>query len=189
MTVPPARRVATVPNALSLLRILATPVFVALIVDRDTTSIGVIVFAVVSLTDWLDGVVARTTGQVSELGAILDPVADRLAIAAALIALVIRDVFPVWAAVAVVARDVVVLVVGLALLGRGVRIEVRFLGKVATFTLMAAIGAIAWGSLGYALASATLAVGWVAYGVGLLESYVVAAWYLRDAKEATAARP
>jgi cardiolipin synthase len=189
MTVPPARRVATVPNALSLLRILAIPVFVALIVDRDTTSIGVIVFALVSLTDWLDGVIARTTGQVSALGAILDPVADRLAIAAALIALVVREVFPVWAAAVVVARDVVVLAIGLAMLGRGVRIEVRLLGKVATFTLMAAIGAIAWGSLDYALSSAALAVGWVAYGVGLLESYAVAAWYLRDVREATAARP
>lgn len=185
MTVPPARKVATVPNALSLLRILATPVFFALIVDRDTTSVGVIVFAVVSATDWLDGVVARTTGQVSELGAILDPVADRLAIVAGLIALVIRGVFPVWAAVAVVARDIVVLVVGLALLGRGVRIEVRYLGKVATFTLMAAIGAIAWGSLGSPMASAALAIGWAAYGVGLLESYAVAAWYLRDVREAT----
>jgi cardiolipin synthase (CMP-forming) len=189
MTVPPARRVATAPNALSLLRILAIPVFVALIVDRDTTSIGVIVFAVVSATDWLDGVVARATGQVSELGAILDPVADRLAIAAALIALVIRGVFPVWAAVALLVRDAVVIVVGLALLGHGVRIEVRFLGKVATFTLMAAIGAIAWGSLGYAPASAALAVGWAAYGVGLLGSYAVAAWYLRDAREAIDARP
>jgi phosphatidylglycerophosphate synthase len=86
-------------------------------------------------------------------------------------------------------RDAVVIVVGLALLGHGVRIEVRFLGKVATFTLMAAIGAIAWGSLGYAPASAALAVGWAAYGVGLLESYAVAAWYLRDVREAIDARP
>ena len=58
------------------------PVFVALIVDEDTTTAGLIVFGVVVATDWVDGTIARRTGQVSELGKVLDPVADRLAIAA-----------------------------------------------------------------------------------------------------------
>ena len=117
MSAPASRRVATIPNALiSLLRVLAIPVFVLLIVDRDTTFSGLILFGAVAATDWVDGVVARATGQVSEFGTILDPVADRLAIAAGLIALVVRGAFPAWAAVAVVLRDVGVLVVGLALL-------------------------------------------------------------------------
>ena len=67
-------------------------------------------------TDWVDGYVARRTGQVSELGKVLDPVADRLAIAAGLIALVVRGVFPLWAALLILVRDVAVLVAGAALL-------------------------------------------------------------------------
>ena len=69
-------------------------------------------FGLVVATDWVDGTIARRTGQVSELGKILDPVADRLAIAAGLIALMVRDVFPVWAGLLILVRDAAVLVVG-----------------------------------------------------------------------------
>jgi len=178
----------TLPNALSSLRIAAIPLFVVLIVDRDTTFSGVIVFAIVCATDWVDGVVARATGQVSELGAMLDPVADRLAIAAGLVALVARDAFPLWAAAAIVGRDLAVLVGGIALLPRDIRIEVRRLGKVATFTLMIAIVTIAWGRLGYALADGMLALGWVAFAVGVVESYVVGWWYVHDVGDALGRR-
>ena len=99
----------TVPNVISAFRIAMIPVFVALILDEDTTTAGLIVFGVVVATDWVDGTIARRTGQVSDLGKVLDPVADRLAIAAGIIALAIRGVFPVWAAAAILVRDVVVL--------------------------------------------------------------------------------
>ena len=174
-----SRRVLTTPNVLSFARIATIPVVFALIVDADTTFAGLVLFAVVSATDWVDGAVARATGQVSELGKVLDPIADRLAIAAALIALVIRGAFPLWAALAIV-------LAGIGLLRRGIRIEVRYLGKVATFTLMIAIAAIAWGSLGYALEHAALAVGWTAFAIGIVESYVAAGAYARDARAALA---
>ena len=94
---------------------------------------GMLLFAGVAATDWVDGYVARRTNQVSELGKILDPVADRLAVGAGLIALMVRGALPLWAGLAVLVRDVAVLVVGAALLaGRGIRIDVRFLGKSAT---------------------------------------------------------
>jgi cardiolipin synthase len=173
-------RVLTIPNLLSFLRIATIPIFVVLIVRHETTFAGVILFAVVSATDWLDGAIARATGQVSKLGTLLDPVADRLAIAAGLIALVVRGAFPLWAAAAIVVRDLGVLIAGLSLLSRRIRIEVRYLGKVATFSLMIAIGAIAWGTLGYGLAASFLAVGWVAFGIGVVESYVAAALYAMD---------
>src|SRR6266508_2501455 len=119
-------RVLTIPNVLSLLRIAAIPAFVALIVDRDTSFLGLVVFGLVLSTAWVDGAIARATGQVSELGKILDPVSDRLAIAAGLIALVARGAFPLWAALLILVRDAVVLLAGLALLAsRRVRIEVR----------------------------------------------------------------
>ena len=120
-----------------------------LIIDHDTTFAGLVLFGAVVATDWVDGVIARATGQVSELGKVLDPVADRLAIAAGLIALVVRDAFPLWAALLILVRDVAILIAGLVLLStRCIRIEVRYLGKVATFTLMTAIGFIAWGRSG-----------------------------------------
>jgi cardiolipin synthase (CMP-forming) len=178
-------RVLTIPNVISFLRIALIPVFVVLIVDPDTTRAGLVVFVAVVATDWVDGALARATGQVSDLGKVLDPVADRLAIAAGLIALVVADAFPLWAALLILVRDATVLIAGLVLLSkRRARIEVRRLGKVATFSLMAAIACIAWGSLGYPLAPAALACGWAFYAVGIVEYYVATVLYVGDLRRA-----
>jgi cardiolipin synthase len=173
--------ILTIPNLLSFFRIGLIPVFVWLIVDEDTTLGGIVLFAVVAATDWVDGFLARRLGQVSELGKILDPIADRLAIAAGLIALSVRSAFPWWAAVLILARDVAVLVVGVAVyVRRGVRIEVRSVGKIATFSLMAAVVWISWGNLGYPLDDAALALGWLSFAVGIVEYYVAGWLYLGD---------
>jgi cardiolipin synthase len=178
-------RVLTIPNVISFLRIALIPVFVVLIVDQDTRRAGLVLFVVVVATDWVDGALARATGQVSDLGKVLDPVADRLAIAAGLIALVVADAFPLWAALLILVRDVTVLIAGLVLLSkRRARIEVRYLGKVATFALMTAIACIAWGSLGYPLAPAALACGWAVYAVGIVEYYVATVLYVGDLRRA-----
>ncbi len=178
----------TVPNLISAIRIAMIPVFVALILDHDTTAWGIVLFGVVVATDWVDGTIARRTGQVSDLGKILDPVADRAAIAAGLIALVIRGAFPLWAAAAILVRDVAVLVAGVILLSKGARIDVRWIGKVATFALMIAIPAISWGTLGLWPAAAALAVGWPVYALGIVEYYVAAAAYAVDMRDALRAR-
>jgi len=183
---PPASpAILTVPNLLSCTRILLIPVFMALIVHEGTELAGMLLFAGVAATDWVDGYVARRTNQVSELGKVLDPIADRLAIAAGLIAIMIRGALPLWAGVAVILRDVAVLVAGAALLaGRGVRVDVRYVGKTATAILMTAITAIAWGNLGLPLAAGARAAGWVLFAVGIAESYVAALWYLGDVRRA-----
>jgi cardiolipin synthase (CMP-forming) len=179
--------ILTVPNALSALRIAFIPLFFWLIVRPGSPMIGILLFACVVATDWVDGYVARRFGQVSELGRMLDPAADRLVIAAGLVALVIRGVFPLWAAVLVLVRDVAVLAVGAALLaGKRLRIDVRVIGKVATFSLMAGIPAIAWGTSGLAFAELALAVGWVLFAVGIVEYYVAAVVYLGDIRRALA---
>jgi cardiolipin synthase len=184
----PTSRVLTVPNLISALRIALIPVYVALVVDRDTTTAGVVLFAVVVATDWVDGAIARRTGQVSRVGTILDPVADRLAIAAGLVAFGVRGLFPWWAAAAILARDALILAVGaIALLRHGVQIEVRWIGKIATFTLMSAIASIAWASLGLPLAEAALVAGWIGFTVGIVESYAAALAYGRDLARAVAA--
>jgi cardiolipin synthase len=174
-----------VPNVISFVRIAMIPLFVVWIVDRDTTTRGLVLFAVVVATDWVDGWIARRTNQVSELGKILDPVADRLAIAAGLVALVIRGAFPLWAALLILVRDAAVLVVGAALLaGKKLRIDVRWIGKIATFSLMSSIVWIAWGSLGLPLAEVGLVLGWAGFAIGICEYYVAAAVYLRDIRRA-----
>jgi cardiolipin synthase len=177
--------IATLPNALSVARILLTPAFVWLIVDRDTTFIGLLLFGVVVSTDWLDGYVARRTGRVSDVGKMLDPTADRLAIAAGLVALVVRGAFPLWAALLILVRDVAIVIAGAILLvTRKVRIEVRFIGKVATFSLVVAIGLIAWGNLDYPFPAAAQVVGWGMYAVGVVEYYVATALYAGDLRRA-----
>src|SRR5688500_2573267 len=143
-TMPASSAVVTVPNILSFARIAAIPLFCWLAANERTRLWGILLFAVVVSTDWVDGYVARRTGQVTELGRILDPVADRLAIAAGLVTFAISGVFPFWAALLILVRDVAVLLVGAVLLwGRDIRVEVWWVVKIATFSLMTAITWIA----------------------------------------------
>src|SRR2546425_9450114 len=96
----PARvdRIATVPNLLSLIRILFIPVFVLLILHHGTEQSGLLLLGGVVATDWIDGYIARRTGQVSNLGKVLDPVAARLAITPALLTTAAHHPFPLRAA-------------------------------------------------------------------------------------------
>jgi cardiolipin synthase len=179
----PARvdRIATVPNLLSLIRILLIPVFVLLILHHGTEQAGLLLLGAVVATDWVDGYIARHTGQVSNLGKVLDPVADRLAITAALIALVARDAFPLWAAVTVIVRDALILLAGVVLLvGYKVRLDVRWIGKSATFGLMVAIPLIAWGNFGLFAHQATYDFGWLVFWPSIVLYYAAAVIYAFD---------
>jgi cardiolipin synthase len=180
-----SRAILTVPNLLSAVRIAFIPLFCWLIVDPDTTPWGIIVFVAVVSTDWVDGTVARRTGQVSELGKVLDPVADRLAIASGLIALMIRGAFPVWAGALILIRDLLILAgAALALAVYRIRLDVRYVGKVATFCLMVAVPSVSWGALGYPPAAAALAIGWISYAVGIVEYYIAGGVYAADIRRA-----
>lgn len=186
---PASRRVLTVPNLLSAIRILLIPAFVLLILDEDTRLAGLLLLAAVVSTDWVDGYIARRTGQVTELGKLLDPLADRLAMAAALITFVAADLLPLWAALVILVRDAVVLVAGiwLAVTG-GPRIEVRTIGKYATFTLMWGLPLIAWGNAGLPADDLARVLGWVWFPIGTIEYYAAAVAYARDLREGFAAR-
>lgn len=180
-----SRRVLTVPNALSAFRILLIPAFVLLLLDADTRLAGFVLLAAVVSTDWVDGAIARRTGQVTEVGKLLDPLADRLAMGAALVTFVVVGVLPLWAALLVLVRDAVVLVAGVALtLTGGPRIEVRQIGKYATFTLMWSLPMIAWGNAGLFADDLILVLGWVWFPVGLLEYYAAAVAYAIDLRDA-----
>ena len=188
-TVPASSAVVTVPNLLSFARIALIPLFCWLTANERSRLWGIVLFALVVGTDWVDGYVARRTGQVSELGRILDPVADRLAIAAGLLTFAIVGVFPFWAALLILLRDVTLLLGGAALLwGRHLRIDVRWIGKIATFSLMCAIAWIAWGNAGGVLGEVFLAGGWLAFVLGIVEYYIAAGLYVVDVRDALAER-
>lgn len=184
-----SRRVVTVPNALSAIRILLIPAFVLLILDRGTRLAGFLLLAAVVSTDWVDGYVARRTGQVTEIGKLLDPLADRLAMTAALITFVVTDLLPLWAALVILVRDALVLGAGVWLaISGGPRIEVRTIGKYATFTLMWGLPLIAWGNAGLPADDLARVLGWVWFPVGAIEYYVAAAAYTGDLRAASRAR-
>jgi cardiolipin synthase (CMP-forming) len=188
-TMPASSAVLTVPNVLSLARIVSIPVFCWLAANERTRLWGILLFAVIVSTDWIDGYIARKTGQVSELGRILDPVADRLAIAAGLLTFAISGIFPFWAALMILVRDLAVLLGGAGLLwGRDIRVEVRWIGKIATASLMVAITWIAWGNAGGPFGEVLLVGGWLAFVVGIVEYYIAAGLYAIDVRDALAAR-
>lgn len=132
-----SNKIVTVPNILSFLRLLGVPVFFWLIVGPEADGWALVLLIVSSITDWLDGKIARATGQITRLGQLLDPIADRLYIIAALIAFGFRDIVPWWLLGLLLARDVVMGLVMLVLKRRGiVGLPVHFLGKAATFCLL-----------------------------------------------------
>jgi cardiolipin synthase (CMP-forming) len=178
-----------VPNLLSAVRILLIPLFVVLLLRPDTRLAGFLVMGLVVSTDWVDGVIARRTGQVTEVGRLLDPLADRLAMGAAIVALVVVDLLPLWAAAIILVRDLIVLGAAVWLAAaRGPRIDVRPIGKYATFTLMWAIPAIAWGNAGLPLDDVFLVLGWSWFWVGAVEYYAAAVAYAFDLRNAFAER-
>jgi cardiolipin synthase len=178
-------RIATVPNLLSAIRIALIPVFVWLILHHGTEGAGLLLLGATMATDWIDGYIARRTGQVSNVGKILDPLADRLALAAGLIALVIRGAFPLWAALLILVRDAIVLAAGVIIALRWrARIDVRWIGKAATFGLMCAVPLISWSNFGLAPVVPFRIVGWVSFVVGIALYYAAAAMYAVDTRRA-----
>lgn len=168
-TDPPSDRVLTVPNMLSLLRLLGVPLFLWLVLSEHDGP-AVLVLMVSGVTDYLDGRIAREFGQMSRLGALLDPAVDRLYILATLVGLTLRDVVPLWLTVALVGRDLV-LATTLPLLRRHGYgpLPVHFLGKAATFTLLAGFPLVLLGSWDGALGATAHAFGWafVIWGTAL----------------------
>jgi len=134
-------RVLTIPNAISAARIAGVPVFLWLVLGprtavADDWAVGILMAA--GLSDWLDGKVARALNQTSRLGQVLDPAADRLYIAATIVALAVREIIPWWLVGILAARE---LVVGgaLGVLKRRVgfgTLQVSLVGKAATLCLL-----------------------------------------------------
>ena len=153
-------RVVTIPNLLSFVRLLLVPVFFVLIVT-DQVFLALVVLVFSSLSDYLDGLIARRFGQVTRLGQLLDPAADRLFIFAALIGLTVSQIVPWWFVAIVVGRDLLLLALGVVLANHGYGpLPVHHLGKVATFCLYYALPVIMVGVAFPVAVPVTVPIGW-----------------------------
>ncbi|WP_350346884.1 CDP-alcohol phosphatidyltransferase family protein [Agromyces sp. G08B096] len=153
-------RIWTIPNLLSMLRLVLVPVFLVLIITGEYVA-ALIVLVIASLTDLLDGYLARRLHQITKLGQLLDPAADRLYIFAALVGLAARDLVPWWIVAIIVARDVFLLVLGVVLANHGFGpLPVHQLGKVATFALFTGLPVIMLGPAFPAVEPVSEPIGW-----------------------------
>lgn len=176
----------TIPNAISFVRLLLIPVFLWLLFGRDNPAGAGWLLAFIGATDWIDGYLARRLDQVSELGKFLDPLADRLAVAAAVIGGLIAGVLPVVFAILLIMRETAV-AIGALVIGvkAGTKLEVRSLGKLSTLMLYVAIPS--W-FVGEGIPFDPLVwAAWIIGVPGLVLYYIVAAQYLGDARQVIAA--
>jgi cardiolipin synthase (CMP-forming) len=168
-----ADRVLTIPNAISVARLLGVPVFLWLILGprtatADAWAVGILIAA--GISDWLDGKIARALHQESSLGQVLDPAADRLYIAATVVALAVRAIIPWWLVGLLAARELTVGIALAVLRRRGWRpLQVSLVGKAATLCLLYAFPLLLLGA--HAGPGATFAriIGWAfgVWGIGL----------------------
>jgi cardiolipin synthase len=179
------RDLFNVPNIISLIRLGLIPVFIWLVVDQQYGWAGILL-AIIGATDWLDGYLARRLNQVTEIGKFLDPLADRIAVAVAVIAGLISGVLPIWFAVALIIRELVIGIGALYGWTQGVtRLEVRWLGKAATFALYVSV-AFFYGGVGFDW-TWMVALAYLMGVPGLLMYYWVAFEYLGDMRQAISA--
>ncbi len=176
---PAAGRVLTVPNLISFARLAGVPLFLYLFLVADQRVAAVVVLAVGGTTDWVDGYLARRLGQISRLGELLDPLADRLYILATLLAFTVRDVVP-WAfTAALLLREAVLLVTLLVLRRYGYGPPpVHYVGKTATFILLAAFPILLLARVSPGAAPVAGPIGWGLAWWGIALYWVAAVFYL-----------
>ena len=180
-------RVWTVPNVVTFFRLACIPIYVWLLFGAKNQVGAALLLAVLGATDWIDGYIARRFHQVSTLGKVLDPVADRLLVVTAVITITIHGAVPIWLGVATLAREVVVsgAVLLLGSLGAA-RIDVLWVGKAGTFALMTAypLFLVSDGTAGWQ--EALRAVAWTIGLVGLVLAWIAAGSYVGPARQALA---
>lgn len=163
-------RVWTIPNLLSFARLLGVPLFLWLVLGPEQDELALLVLMASGVTDYLDGVLARKLNQSSRVGAILDPVADRLYILAVVAGLALRDIIPWGLAISLPLRDVALFAVIPFLRTRGYSsLPVHFLGKAATAALLYAFPLLLLGDGSGTVAALANTFGWsfAIWGTGL----------------------
>jgi cardiolipin synthase (CMP-forming) len=179
--------VLSVPNLVTLVRLALLPVFLWLLFAQDDRASAAFLLGFLGATDWVDGYLARRLGQVTDVGKVLDPVADRILLVTAIVALMIDGAVPMWVALAALARELAVAVTSLVLFGLGARrLDVTYVGKMGAFALMFAFPLFCAGSSDLSWAPLAWDLAWVFALPGLVISYWSAALYVPLARQALA---
>lgn len=174
-------RILTVPNLVSFVRLAAIPLFWWLLLGADNITAATILFALIATTDWIDGYLARRLNQVSKLGKSLDPVADRLMIASAVVAGLIAEIVPAPIGIALIAREIYMATVTLYVFSRiRTTLEVRVLGKWATFLVYSSIAWFYIAAIPF-LEVILTPLAWAAGVIGLVLYWLTAFQYTGDA--------
>jgi len=172
-----ADRVWTVPNMLSILRLVFVPIFLWLILTGQDNW-AVVVLTLSGITDYLDGKIARRYNLVTRFGQLLDPVSDRLYILSTLLGLAWREIIPWWLVAILVAREIFGTALLMVVRHYGYRaLPVHFIGKAATFDLLFAFPLILLGQGDSMLAVVALPVGWAFAWWGTVLYWVAGAMY------------
>lgn len=180
-----ADRVLTAANVVTAVRLACIPLFCWLLFGAGRQTAAAILLGVLGATDWVDGQLARRLHQVSTLGKVLDPTADRLLVGTAVIAVIVHGAVPLWFGLLTIVREVLVSGTALVLAGLGARrIDVLWIGKAGTFALMVAYPGflISHGTAGWQEPFHVAA--WVTGGVGIVLAWVAAVAYVVPAKKA-----
>jgi cardiolipin synthase len=162
----------TIPNAIELVRLALIPVFLLVAYDTDDgrTGLGAAIFLVIAVSDYLDGIVARVTGQYSRLGALLDPLVDRLLVVAGLAVCWSYELLPRWAIAVMIARELLMLALARVAIQRGVELQINWWGRLGVWFVMAAPF---WAMVDVDVLAE------IALYIGLAMSLVATAFYLR----------
>jgi cardiolipin synthase (CMP-forming) len=182
---PPPDRVLTVPNLISVVRLFCIPLFLWLLFAQDNRHGAAWLLAVLGCTDWVDGWIARRFNQVSTVGKILDPTADRLMLAVGVVAILVDGSVPVVVGVLTIVREVTVgvAVVVLALLGAR-RIDVTWSGKAGTFGQMVAYPLFLVANADVNWSDIARVLAWIVIVPSLVLAYKAAADYVPFARQA-----
>ena len=164
----------TIPNAIGFVRLALIPLFLVLALSSEsgTDALPAILFAVISWSDYLDGIAARLTGQYSRFGALLDPFVDRLLVVSGLVVCWNFELLPRWAIAVLVARELLLLVLGEIGLRLGLELTINWPGRLAVWPTMSAIF--------FALVGLEM-LGEALLYIGLVLAYYAVALYVRDA--------
>jgi len=181
-------RVLTVPNVLSLVRLLGVPIFLwAIFNERDVLALVVLMTS--GITDYLDGKIARTMGLESRLGQLLDPIADRLYILTTILGLAWRDIIPWWLVAILVAREAFMAGVMLRVRSLGqIGLPVHFVGKAATFNLLYAFPVLLLAQVSDAVHVWALPLGWAFVWWGTALYWLAAYIYVLQLRDLRAYR-
>ena len=180
-------RVLTLPNTITVVRLGLLPLFVWVLLGRHDRVAAGWVLGAMGATDWVDGYLARHLRQVSTVGKVLDPVADRLLLLGGIAAMLYDGAVPVWFAIAVLVREGTVAVATLTLHAFGARrIDVTWFGKAGTFGLMCAFPLFLWGHAHTSWHGTCEVLAWVAGIPGLLLGLYALVLYVPLARRALA---